>query len=1204
MLSSLLCCNGRISSDYTDYDSSSPDEKTSIKGNLGGPDGPAGPPSGGNRAVRMGQDPHGPPDSPEKTPLSNLFQSIRSGLGGGSEDEGAGAMGGGGGPGAGGGGVVVQHVSCRRRHDSNSSSNSDSEPRGPGVKTQQHPKSNGTAVDVRETAGGDQHRGGRTKRGSGGNTVDRRSGEWDSRRSSVPSDADGSVISQKEKPRRNGGEGDSEGQARGRRSELPVRAKDNPQRKESWAGKGPGRQSIVEEEKERPASACSFTSSEWGETTPTESSPGFSAPPASQDNKKEEMGSTPGQSSGYMSTSRKSLEVLDYTPSNSHSHSHSPQHNHHDSPSPSKSKTSPSKLPVRRQDSRDSAHKEDSPAKTPNRPSLPTTQASPSGNKTNKQGHVRRQSSGLSETLSSCSAKTASPATKMRLLDLASSRALDRDGVDSVQSWSGGSEDTMSLGMSCSGLPVSADTPVFQKMQPKRHKGCGEDQGRYDGGGGAARSGHGPEPGKAENIITVDTVSTTSDFAADPSGFQRPECPLSQIATSKSSGDTQIAVSLLSAQSHPDSSADLQKPASITKTRKEVWGKLKVLQSSCTTTATRVDQEDDKSRKDDQNAPKQSEKNKTGHLEERKSQPRTVPEEDPEPRKEQELEESPQQMTIKCPAAKKRKASATLPDTLDVILESSTELDTTGCTTSRRGEEERKTSGNMTQQDQDHLPVTQKAASCTQGEGSTKPGCFQKRSRVQQNIAATVTVTHTRDQDKDRGSPKLNQHHNQLDGSDHSDTGQGSPLRGQGSPMRGQGSPRRGQGSPRRGGQPVTTGSTLQRSNLSIPSVTATSHSGGSNDERSVHEDDDDDIDELFAQYRSRSQLGVSRSTIGDSRESLASVYSDAGEYNYGSIPVSGEITFGLEFDPKLSALRIHLKGCRDLAPVNVKRNYSDPYVKVYLLPDKTRSGKQKSKIKKHTLNPVFNETLTYTISQGELENRTLWLTVWHNDRLGRNDFLGEVTIPMDTYRFDDPSPCTYSLLPRTPDTVNEEAMQYRGELVLSLKYVTPNNVKKSKSKSKKSKAAQGELGEIHAMIKSACNLTAARSNGMSDPFVKGYLLPDQGKTSKQKTPVVKNSVNPTWSHILIFDGVDAMEIAERCLELTVWDHERLGTNQFLGGARLNLGLGSAKGAQVEWMDARGQESMVWQTMMEHPNSWLDVRVPLRASMGSDSTHK
>lgn len=33
-------------------------------------------------------------------------------------------------------------------------------------------------------------------------------------------------------------------------------------------------------------------------------------------------------------------------------------------------------------------------------------------------------------------------------------------------------------------------------------------------------------------------------------------------------------------------------------------------------------------------------------------------------------------------------------------------------------------------------------------------------------------------------------------------------------------------------------------------------------------------------------------------------------------------------------------------------------YVKVYLLPDKSKSGKRKTKVKKHTLNPEFNETL------------------------------------------------------------------------------------------------------------------------------------------------------------------------------------------------------------------------------------------------------
>lgn len=33
-------------------------------------------------------------------------------------------------------------------------------------------------------------------------------------------------------------------------------------------------------------------------------------------------------------------------------------------------------------------------------------------------------------------------------------------------------------------------------------------------------------------------------------------------------------------------------------------------------------------------------------------------------------------------------------------------------------------------------------------------------------------------------------------------------------------------------------------------------------------------------------------------------------------------------------------------------------YVKVYLLPDKSKSGKRKTRVKKHTLNPIFEETL------------------------------------------------------------------------------------------------------------------------------------------------------------------------------------------------------------------------------------------------------
>jgi synaptotagmin-like protein len=36
----------------------------------------------------------------------------------------------------------------------------------------------------------------------------------------------------------------------------------------------------------------------------------------------------------------------------------------------------------------------------------------------------------------------------------------------------------------------------------------------------------------------------------------------------------------------------------------------------------------------------------------------------------------------------------------------------------------------------------------------------------------------------------------------------------------------------------------------------------------------------------------------------------------------------------------------------------------------------------------------------------------------------------------------------------------------------------------------------------------------------------------------------------------------------------------------------------VDWMDGRGEEIAVWQKMMEQPNTWVDAKLPLRASMG------
>ncbi|XP_050297159.1 uncharacterized protein LOC126736703 isoform X2 [Anthonomus grandis grandis] len=350
----------------------------------------------------------------------------------------------------------------------------------------------------------------------------------------------------------------------------------------------------------------------------------------------------------------------------------------------------------------------------------------------------------------------------------------------------------------------------------------------------------------------------------------------------------------------------------------------------------------------------------------------------------------------------------------------------------------------------------------------------------------------------------------------------------------------------------------------------------------------DDDIDRLVTMHQNRASL----SSLGLRSDSMASVYSGAGEGRYGSVTVRGQVEFGLQYNYKAGALEIQIKQCKDLAPVDAKRNRSDPYVKVYLLPDKSKSGKRKTKVKKHTLNPVFDECLKFHMSLNELELRTLWLSVWHSDMFGRNDFLGEVTMALENKVFDDPTPKWYNLQERTEPF--DDMLSFKGDIIVCLKFVPPDMTVHKKGKRSR--------GSLHILVKEAKALTAVKANGTSDPFCKSYLLPDKGRHAKQKTPVVKRSVNPVWNHTFVYDDVTLQELAERSLELTVWDHDRLASNEFLGMVRFSLGTGKHYGKPVDWMDSTGKELNLWKSMLERPNFWVEGCLPLRPTVGTRMT--
>nr|XP_015196828.1 PREDICTED: synaptotagmin-like protein 2 isoform X2 [Lepisosteus oculatus] len=319
---------------------------------------------------------------------------------------------------------------------------------------------------------------------------------------------------------------------------------------------------------------------------------------------------------------------------------------------------------------------------------------------------------------------------------------------------------------------------------------------------------------------------------------------------------------------------------------------------------------------------------------------------------------------------------------------------------------------------------------------------------------------------------------------------------------------------------------------------------------------------------------------------SVMSIYSG----DFGNVDVTGNIQFAIDYVEQLNELHIFVVQCKDLAAADPKKNRSDPYVKSYLLPDKAKMGKRKTSVKKKTLNPTYNEILRYKISKETLKTQTLNLSVWHNDTFGRNSFLGEVDLDLSKWDWSNTQLNFFPLKPRTPSGL--QFTDYRGEMRLALRFLP--QISQSKN--------TPNTGEVHIWVKDCKSLPAIRGTAI-DPFVKCSVLPDTSRKSRQKTRVLKKTANPVFNHTMVYDGFRVEDLREACVELTVWDHDRLA-NHFLGGLRLGLGTGKSYGAVVDWMDSNTDEATLWERMIDSPNEWVEDVLPLRMLMMAKSSWK
>ncbi|XP_058691778.1 synaptotagmin-like protein 3 [Poecile atricapillus] len=321
---------------------------------------------------------------------------------------------------------------------------------------------------------------------------------------------------------------------------------------------------------------------------------------------------------------------------------------------------------------------------------------------------------------------------------------------------------------------------------------------------------------------------------------------------------------------------------------------------------------------------------------------------------------------------------------------------------------------------------------------------------------------------------------------------------------------------------------------------------------------------------------------------SLSSTCTESG--NFGKANVTGEIEFALKYNFRACILEVCIKGCKNLAYGEEKKKKCNPYVKVYLLPDKSPQSKRKTAVKKSTVDPEFDATLKYKIEYSQLRSRQLQISVWHAGALKYRVFLGEVVIPLAAWNFEEDSvQFDWYLLKPKLEKPEDDLIQYSGELLLSAKLSVPAQYQKLQFEGNRD---QGVLNcQLQVMIFGAKNLPMLRSSGMLNSFVKGCLvLPGQTEV-KQKSSVLKKEACPQWKHLFVFDGVTPAQLQQSCLHLTVWHKSTFSSSdQFLGGAK--LGAEEFFGA----MDLASQGVLQWQEVLCNPNMWTDFTLVLHSN--------
>ncbi|XP_067676789.1 synaptotagmin-1-like isoform X2 [Haliotis asinina] len=271
-----------------------------------------------------------------------------------------------------------------------------------------------------------------------------------------------------------------------------------------------------------------------------------------------------------------------------------------------------------------------------------------------------------------------------------------------------------------------------------------------------------------------------------------------------------------------------------------------------------------------------------------------------------------------------------------------------------------------------------------------------------------------------------------------------------------------------------------------------------------------------------------------------------------------GKLQFSLDYDFQKGELSVGVIQAADLPGMDMSGT-SDPYVKVYLLPDKKK--KYETKVHRKTLNPVFNETFTFKVPYAEVGSKTLTFAVYDFDRFSKHDQIGQVLVPLNSIDLGRVVEEWRDLTSPDNDAEKENKL---GDICFSLRYVPT-------------------AGKLTVVILEAKNLKKMDVGGLSDPYVKISLMSNGKRIKKKKTTIKKCTLNPYYNESFTFE-VPFEQIQKVTLIITVVDYDRIGTSEPIG--RIMLGCNSTGTELRHWSDmlANPRRPIAqWHTLQEVP---------------------